>query len=175
MFKTILVATDNSEHSCKAVELAGDIANKYGAKLILLYVIHPQRINQELRHMVEIEYLMDQGPKLMKDASDYPKTMAECLVKLNENADDSYQYLKLLADQILRHANKLALNQGVEDAVCRIEDGDPAHEILECANRENADLIVVGSRGIGDLKGLLMGSVSHKVSQHAKCSCVIVK
>ena len=175
MFKTILVATDNSEHSCKAVELAGDIASKYGAKLILLHVIQPQKINQELRHMVDVEYLMDQGPKLMKAASDQPSSLTEGLVKLNANADDSYQYLKLLAEQILRQANKLALKQGIDDAVSQIGNGDPAHEILECANRENADLIVVGSRGLGDLKGLLMGSVSHKVSQHAKCSCVIVK
>ena len=175
MFKTILVATDNSEHSCKAVELAGDIASKYGAKLILFHVIQPQKINQELRHMVDIEYLMDQGPKLTKAASDQPSTLTEGLVKLNANAADSYQYLKLLAEQILRQANKLALKHGIDDAVSQIGDGDPAHEILECANRENADLIVVGSRGLGDLKGLLMGSVSHKVSQHAKCSCVIVK
>jgi len=175
MFKTILVATDNSEHSCKAVEIAGDIASKYGARLILLHVVQPQRINEELHHMIKVEYLMDQGPKLMKSASNSPQILADSLVRLNENADDSYQYLKLLAEQILRRANKLALGQGVEDAISQIEDGDPAHEILECANRENADLIVMGNRGLGDLKGLLMGSVSHKVSQHAKCSCVIVK
>ena len=125
--------------------------------------------------MADVEYPMDQGPKLMKAASDYPTNMAESLVKVNAIADDSYQYLKLLAEQILRQANKLALKQGVEDAVSKIADGDPAQEILECADRENADLIVVGSRGLGDLKGLLMGSVSHKVSQHAKSSCVIVK
>ncbi len=175
MFKTILVATDNSEYSCKAVELAGDIASKYGARLILLHVIHPQKVNQELRHMVDVEYPMDQGPKLMKPASDYPTNLAESLVKVNANADDSYQYLKLLAEKILQRANKLAKKQGIEDAVSKIRDGDPAQEILECANLENANLIVVGSRGLGNLKGLLMGSVSHKVSQHAKCSCVIVK
>ena len=174
MFKTILVATDNSEYSCKAVELAGDIANKYGAKLILLHVIHPQKVNQELRHMVDVEYPMDQGPKLMKPASEYPTNLAESLVKVNAIADDSYQYLKLLAEQILRRASKLALKQGIEDAVSKIEDGDPAQEILECANRENADLIVVGSRGLGDFGGLLLGSVSHKVNHSAPCTCITV-
>ncbi len=175
MFKTILVATDNSEHSCKAVEIAGDIASKFDAKLILLHVIHPQRVNHEFKRMAEVEHPMDEGPKVMRSRSNFPETVAESLVRLNESVDASYRYLQLMAEQILENANKIAFKQGVKDAVTRIEDGDPAHEILESANRESADLIVVGSRGLGDLKGLLMGSVSHKVSQHAKCSCVIVK
>jgi nucleotide-binding universal stress UspA family protein len=175
MFKKILVATDNSENSCRAVELAGDIASKYGAKLILMHVIHPQRVNNEFKRMAEVEYLMDQGPKEMRAVSNFPETVADSLVHLNQSVDASYRYLQLLAEQILAHAKKLALNKGIKEAETRIEDGDPAHEILECADREKADLILVGNRGLGGLKGLLMGSVSNKVSQHAKCSCIIVK
>jgi len=175
MFKLILVATDNSEHSCRAVELAGNIASKYGSKLILFHVIHPQRINKELKRMLEVEHLMEPGPKLMQSASRFPETVAESLVNLNTSVDASYRYLQLLAEQILQHASKLASVSGIKDAESRIEDGDPANEILEFADREGVDLIIVGSRGLGDLKGLLMGSVSHKVSQHAKCTCIIVK
>ena len=55
------------------------------------------------------------------------------------------------------------------------EYGDPAERILDCAKREHVDMIVMGTRGLSDLKGLLMGSVSHKVSHLADCACVTVK
>ncbi len=63
----------------------------------------------------------------------------------------------------------------MKDIQSLVEDGDAARQILECAKRQNADLIIVGSRGLSDLKGLLMGSVSHKVSELAKCTCITVK
>ena len=53
--------------------------------------------------------------------------------------------------------------------------GDPVKEILRHAEEDAANLIVMGSRGLGDLQGLLMGSVSHKVSQLSPCSCITVK
>ena len=54
-------------------------------------------------------------------------------------------------------------------------EGDPADCILETAAREKADMIVIGSRGLSNLKSLLVGSVSHKVSHLADCTCVSVK
>jgi nucleotide-binding universal stress UspA family protein len=51
---------------------------------------------------------------------------------------------------------------------------DAAEEILQTANKENVDTIVVGSRGIKETKGLL-GSVSYKVSHYAKCPVIIVR
>jgi nucleotide-binding universal stress UspA family protein len=53
--------------------------------------------------------------------------------------------------------------------------GSPAKEILEIAGRLDVDFIVMGSRGRGDLEGLLIGSVSHKVSHLAKQTCITVK
>ncbi len=54
-------------------------------------------------------------------------------------------------------------------------DGDPAERILEYAERESADCIVMGSRGLSDVRGLVLGSVSHKVSNRAVCTCIAVK
>ena len=65
--------------------------------------------------------------------------------------------------------------EGVKSVRSVVEDGDPARCILDCATRDNADLVVLGSRGLSDLKGLLLGSVSHKVSQLAECTCMTVK
>lgn len=55
------------------------------------------------------------------------------------------------------------------------ETGSPAVVILEFANTENADLIVMGSRGLGVVKGVLLGSVSQHLVEQAKCPVLVVK
>ena len=57
----------------------------------------------------------------------------------------------------------------------RVAIGDPATEIIEIAGKEQADLIVIGSRGLGTIKGVFLGSVSQKVISHATCPVLIVK
>jgi nucleotide-binding universal stress UspA family protein len=54
----------------------------------------------------------------------------------------------------------------------RVETGVASQVIVEAA--KGADLLVVGSRGLGGFKGLLLGSVSHQVVQHAPCTVVVV-
>jgi len=56
-----------------------------------------------------------------------------------------------------------------------LSDGDPAQEICAKAKSENYELIVIGSRGHGLFAELLMGSVSHKVVQHAHCPVLVVR
>lgn len=53
--------------------------------------------------------------------------------------------------------------------------GDPAANIIEYVKENNIDAVVMGSRGMSDLRGLLVGSVSHKVSSLAECTCIMVK
>jgi nucleotide-binding universal stress UspA family protein len=55
----------------------------------------------------------------------------------------------------------------------RVVEGPAAQSLLEAA--ENADLLVVGSRGHGGFAGLLLGSVSQQCAQHAPCPVVIVR
>lgn len=52
--------------------------------------------------------------------------------------------------------------------------GDPAARIIDEVEREHADLVVVGSRGLGGFKGLLLGSVSQQVAHHAACPVVVL-
>ena len=54
-------------------------------------------------------------------------------------------------------------------------EGPPAEAILDVANTRKVDLIVMGSRGLGRLNGLLIGSQSQKVVQHAPCPVLIVR
>ena len=58
---------------------------------------------------------------------------------------------------------------------CRHEHGHPAEQIIRVAEEEEADLIVMGSRGLSEWKALLLGSVSDHVLHHAHCSVLIVR
>jgi nucleotide-binding universal stress UspA family protein len=60
-------------------------------------------------------------------------------------------------------------------AVTEIRSGDPALGLLQVAEEEGADLIVVGSHGQGAVKRFLLGSVSEKVLRHAHCSVLVVR
>jgi len=76
--------------------------------------------------------------------------------------------------EIMNKADAYAKGQGA-DYECRLLQGVPAEEIVKTALSENVDLIVVGSRGLTEVRGFLLGSVSDKVSHHAKCPTLIVK
>lgn len=56
-----------------------------------------------------------------------------------------------------------------------LKKGDAAQRIIETARDENCDLIVLGHRGMGAFKELLLGSVSHKVAIHAGCPVLVVR
>lgn len=53
--------------------------------------------------------------------------------------------------------------------------GDPADAILDVAEEQNADVVIVGNRGMTGAKRFLLGSVPDKVSHHAPCSVLIVR
>lgn len=53
--------------------------------------------------------------------------------------------------------------------------GHPAHEIVNYAKQVKADLVVMGSRGLSQMEGLLLGSVSDRVVHHAHCAVTIVR
>jgi nucleotide-binding universal stress UspA family protein len=54
-------------------------------------------------------------------------------------------------------------------------EGPPAEAILRVAEARNADLVVMGTRGLGSLRGLLLGSASSKVVQHAHCAVLLAR
>nr|WP_319538165.1 universal stress protein [uncultured Methanospirillum sp.] len=57
----------------------------------------------------------------------------------------------------------------------KVAIGEPSVEIVAIAKKEMADLIVIGSRGLGAIKGVLLGSVSQKIAQTAPCPVMIVR
>lgn len=176
MFETILVPTDGSDHAKKAVLLASDIAAKYQARLLLLHVVPTGPLPEEVRRMARVEHITpgSSGPSVpLSPEGKFPASTI--LGTKSESDEQAAQLLQFLADKILAAAKRVAQDHGVQKVSSVIADGDPAQQILRHAEKEGANLIVMGSRGLSDLKGLLMGSVSHKVSQLSPCSCITVK
>lgn len=150
MVEVILVATDGSDHARKAVTLAADLAEKYGARLIAVHVMSPswnERIPDDLRSYARSEH-----------------------IEVSER-----EIFESVGQQILRNAEAIAREEGLERVETLLEVGDVAETILAVAKAQKADLIVLGSRGLGHMASLLQGSVSSKVNTHATCSCITVK
>ncbi len=176
MIKAIVVPTDGSAHAKKAIDLAADIAGKYGARMVILHVL--------LRHTSEsdIEALCKEitmPDALAKRFEDLRKAFLEMVATSYEAGPMSIpipaDVLNEVGNLILDNARQSAESKGVKDITAHVVDGAPADKIIAAAEKENADMIVMGSRGLGNVAGLLMGSVSHKVSHLSKCSCVTVK
>jgi nucleotide-binding universal stress UspA family protein len=83
--------------------------------------------------------------------------------------------LQALGNQILAVAQDEAEGKGVQDTKAALMEGDPAERIIAYAKDHDVDMIVMGSRGLGSFKGLLLGSVSNKVCHRADRTCVIVR
>ncbi len=176
MIKTILVPTDGSSHAKKAIDLAADIAEKYDARLVILHIVMRYTSKSDIEAMCKENAMPD---TLAKKLEDLQKTNLEMDVASYEPGpilihvpDD---ILKDVGDLVMENARLRAESKGVKDITTHIVDGSPADKIIAVADKENADMIFMGSRGLGNIAGLLMGSVSHKVSHLSACTCVTVK
>ena len=175
MIKTILVPTDGSGHANKAVTLAADIAEKYDARLVLLHVMPRGPVPDALRHMAEIEHVLgNSAPGPVDATADIPAAKFPAGIIRGDGGNDR-EVLEFVGRKILGNAEDIAKDKGLTDYEIALEDGNPVKRILDYADKENANLIVMGSRGVTDFNGLLMGSVSHKISHLAKCTCITVK
>jgi nucleotide-binding universal stress UspA family protein len=173
MFKNILCPTDGSEHANKALSLAVDLAKKDDARLLLVHVLLRHVDTRELRRFAETEGLTKTVAGEIRRLMDVD-SRAE-IVRLRDLTTISSGALVDIGEHILALAKFEADNCGVRDVSVTVLDGDPAERILEHAERESADCIVMGSRGLSDIKGLVLGSVSHKVTNRAACTCITVK
>jgi nucleotide-binding universal stress UspA family protein len=171
---TILAPIDGSRHALKALDLACDLAVKFDAKLSVVYVIAEERLPPQLRHMVEVEHLTGPSPRDLPGPGSIPAGLGGALHEAQSTEADRAAY-EALGRRLLDDAERTAGLKGLKGTETTLVYGDPASEILSVAKSAKADMIVMGSRGLSNLKGLLVGSVSHKVMHLAKCTCVTVK
>ena len=173
VFKNILCPTDGSDHANKALTLAVDLAGKYDASLLLVHVLLRNVDARELKRFAEVEGLTKSVASEVDRLMEVDSRVE--IVRLRDLQTISTGVLVDIGEHMLGLAKLEAENSGVRDVSVTVLDGDPAERILEHAERENADCIVMGSRGLSDVKGLVLGSVSHKVSNRATCTCITVK
>ena len=145
MFKSIVVGTDGSETANEAVRQAVELAGSVGAKVELVSAYEPVP-EQRLREERR------QAPEDLQWA-------------INPRED---------VDTTLEAAAEVANKAGVTVSVYA-RQGDPADAILDVAEEQEADLIVVGNKGMTGAKRFLLGSVPNKVSHHAPCSVLIIR
>lgn len=170
--KTILVPTDGSPEADRAVSLASEIAGRYGAGLVLLYAMWRGPSLDQLRASVDTESL-SQATWAELDPERHP--VAEHISSTVIAPVLSKSAREEIGTQVLERGAQTAKLKGVVDPKLILHDGEPARATLNFARREGADLIVMGSRGLGRAEGMLAGSVSYKVSHSAPCSCMMVR
>lgn len=91
-----------------------------------------------------------------------------------DSIDELYESIRKNGQELLKRGKWLA-DSNVIDVETIYAEGDPASEIIKVAKEGMYQLIVLGSRGLGSFKELMLGSVSHRVSQIAPCPVLIVK
>ena len=175
MFTRILCSTDGSDHSSKALDLAIDLAQKYDTSLIIMHVPHRSENIDALQRFAEFEGLAQPVNTEMKRLQSMDDRVSLATGSAFQESAVSPRLLVDIGQHILDGAKSRAEKKGLADVDARIEGGDPADSILRCIDDENIDCVVMGSRGLSNIKGLFLGSVSHKVANHAACTCITVK
>jgi nucleotide-binding universal stress UspA family protein len=143
-YKKILVGTDGSASSFKAVERAASVAADAGATLLIASAYQP--ISERDRDRA-VNQLGDDSYKVMGSNP---------------------------ADDALRDASALATKAGAENIETVAEAGDPVDILVALIDSRKADLCVVGNRGLNSLAGRLLGSVPANISHRAACDVLIV-
>ncbi len=83
--------------------------------------------------------------------------------------------LMKVAGDLVSNTEKRAREKGVDDIVGEVEEGPVARTIIARAKHHGADMIIVGSRGMGNIEATLRGGVSHRVELLAECAVLTVK
>jgi nucleotide-binding universal stress UspA family protein len=145
MFKSIVVGTDGSDTATQAVRQAVDLAGAVGAKLELVSAYAP--VSEQ---------------RLQEERRQAPEDL-QWAINPREDVDSTLEAAALVAREA-----------GVAVDVYP-RQGDPADAILDVAEEQEADLIIVGNKGMTGAKRFLLGSVPNKVSHHAPCSVLIIR
>jgi len=149
-FQRILVAVDGSEGSARASEVAVDLAERFSAQLFVLNVFRGY-------------------PEYMTLFPSAPSPSGEAI--------QAYEsYARKAALEVVGRTLSMAEKKGVKSKPQTSETvGSVVQAITDYAANEKIDLIVMGTRGMGGFKKMLLGSVSSGVVTHANCAVLVVR
>ena len=147
MFGKIVVGIDGSEASERALRAACDIAQKYGSELHLVHTPQPQTVAFALGAVAGYH--------------------AVTTMPSSEEVQEA-------GGKILNTGKEIAATSGQSITQTYMQIGDPADELVACAETCSADLIVTGRRGLGNIGALVQGSTTQKVNHKAQCACLSV-
>jgi nucleotide-binding universal stress UspA family protein len=154
-FSKILVAIDGSDHSMKAAEYAIDIARDNKAQLIALTVLDISKITYA--------------------ASAFIASPMYGLDKLERNRKEAQEWLDKVGKLASQKSNDDNNNNDVQFKSQIEESMSVAGTIVDYAENQNIDLIVVGSKGRSGFTKLLLGSVASTVVTYATCPVMVTK
>jgi nucleotide-binding universal stress UspA family protein len=143
-YRKVLVGTDGSASSFRAVERAAQVAADTGAELLIVSAYRP--------------------------LSGRERDLA-----VDQLGDDAYKVMGANpAETILADAQVIAHKAGAKQTATVAREGDAVDILVGLIESEQADLCIVGNRGLNSLAGRLLGSVPANVSQRAGCDVLIV-
>jgi nucleotide-binding universal stress UspA family protein len=145
-YRTVVVGTDGSESSLRAVARAGALAGACGATLVVACAYLPA------------------------DADDREVARAGDVLR-----DEAYQVMgSHPAEELVRTAADHARSAGATQVRTVAVVGSPVETLLEVVRREEADLLVVGNRGLNGIKGRLLGSVPADATRRSEVDVLVV-
>lgn len=151
MSKKYLVAVDGSDNGWKALHLALDLAGGAEAELLVLHVVPKAPMPEGLERFAEVEGMRYDAAK------------------------DLYRQSRMSGDKIVAEAENQARELKGTEIETKVAEGNPAEVIAEFAKLQRIEMIFVGSRGLGNVAELLLGSVSNRLIHISPCTCVVVK
>ena len=148
MFKHILLPTDGSKLSDRAIQRGIELAAALGARVTAVHVI------PELRMMADESFVLPNTADLKRRYDKEAKARAEKMLdKIGERAQSA----------------------GVKYESVAVTGDVPYEQIIETAKKRKCDLIMMASHGRRGLSGLLLGSETSKVLTHSKCPVLVIR
>ncbi|MGY1811953.1 universal stress protein [Blastococcus sp. SYSU D00820] len=145
-YRTVVVGTDGSESSLRAVARAGALSGACGATLVIACAYLPS-----------------------------PDDDRELSRAQDVLGDEAYQVVgSSPAEETVRTAADEARRAGAGDVRTVAVVGSPVEALLDVVRRESADLLVVGNRGLNSIKGRLLGSVPADATRRSACDVLVV-
>ena len=176
--KTILIAMDGSKWGDKALEVGLDIAKLHRAEVKLLHVLLRDKEPAELLRLTD---LADAAPRILGQLErlthrpSAERTAAEVMTDPNAPARPVPEtLLRKIGAHLLKRGRARAGRRRIRAETLEIADGAPAPAITGAAMACQADMIIMGSRGLSLIDALGFGSTSQEVCRTAHCTCIAV-